>query len=432
MISGLWACHPGRRNTPIGAPISLTTPTSKNGAMFMLADAVKVTGFHLPSVAPAANAVVVAKEPSVPTDPRVAAALGQRSTELLRGIENHIIATRSSKSELRNSLETATWGHSVLALGVGALTGSGAFMVASGIAAAGFIGANRLLKCFDDFKINRKLSDVAIIEKIAGQATGIERAWLLRRAAMVAEVAGNCGVGKRLAALASSSVLTVSEQADIASIEAIHSSLFPLIAPEKRDISMRAFSSHPLLVDYAIAAPVRVTFADQLETFMSAIEKMTPEGRALLRNIVVSDAVLQLSADSGNHWRVRRFVDVLDGTRTPYADAASVESGALSSTVEQLRELRGKGGDSTVHDEAHAIDILPRRIINDTTRAQVVVDSGKTAERVAAYFETQGLRAALYEKAADAILVSIYDPEVPLPAGYATRLPGSSTAVAVA
>jgi hypothetical protein len=146
-----------------------------------------------------------------------------------------------------------------------------------------------------------------------------------------------------------------------------------------------------------------------VELIISKIEKLSPEGRALLTSSFRDAIVTTLTQGSGNDWRVKRFLEACDGKRTAYAGTPEViaDTNLQPAIIQRLQKARW----GVVGDLQAASDCITALFAMDTENALNIAPA--IAEPLAAFWESRGYRVKLKGEDDKWVKVTVYSPDDP-------------------
>jgi hypothetical protein len=145
---------------------------------------------------------------------------------------------------------------------------------------------------------------------------------------------------------------------------------------------------------------------ESVERITYAIEKLTPEARALIAP-TVRDIAAVLLADPNQKWRARRLDEALDGKRTDYT-AVGIE---FHPTMPNPNLIGPPSPDDIFNTQVLAMQGIIATAIASNAQLDCAasVPHTPTAEKLAAFFERHGYRCAITGESVGA-KVRIYDP----------------------
>jgi hypothetical protein len=269
--------------------------------------------------------------------------------------------------------------------------------------------------------------ELASVERATNDATSLERAWLATRAAGVlrsldcSEVAspstgwrrrfGNWIAGMREGEVidrlrAFAALRGECNETDLRDAAAMHDVLAAVYVPGRELFPLE--QGETTNAPTAPESKVNTTLSASLETMLTRLESMSASARLLIAPMIREAVVLQLDAEPGNRFRLRRFEEALNGTRSAYNIIADAPRGPSDS----LRR-----GTVTSDPKQRAIDTLVAEIRGANAAGRRVdcgvwLDDAPSAEHVAAYVETLDYRASIFERDGKAY-VAVYDPLSP-------------------
>jgi hypothetical protein len=239
---------------------------------------------------------------------------------------------------------------------------------------------------------------LAEAERLASSSTGVERAWLARCA---------------------DAALTTLRTAKNGPPDSLADRTFPGIESTTlgRRLAAIATPAEPPPAHVRIQIGRLVMIEDMvmsgraerdLEELLAVIEQLTPAARALIPEDLKDAVIRELAVDPGNTWRLDRFRQALAGEREPYS-SVELEGEFQMPTLKKLRRARDEN-QMRVHGDADAAGRALTEGLALSKFAQVIVNDASVAQAVAAHFERDGFRAALYRRELGTI-VTVYDPD---------------------
>ncbi len=152
-----------------------------------------------------------------------------------------------------------------------------------------------------------------------------------------------------------------------------------------------------------------------VEKIIASLEKLPPDARACLRELIADKVCKLLDAEGGNALRRQRFLEAFEGKRTPYLDHA-VEQPALDHVLEPGI---AKGSKQPVRTLGAAL-LVAQRELDKHAAITIDVATLDLAKQTAHYLEQKGFRAAIREVEPGRVVIAVYEADS-APAGMFHR-----------